>query len=79
MNKEVDFLQYVLENVVSEPDAIKIDRTEDELWILLTVTVSKEDMWLVIGKWGNTVSALRSILRLVGLKKGQKVNLKVEG
>lgn len=79
MNKEVDFLQYVLENVVSEPDAIKIDRTEDELWILLTVTVSKEDMGLVIGKWGNTVSALRSILRLVGLKQGQKVNLKVEG
>lgn len=79
MNKEVDFLKYVLENVVSEPDAIKIDRTEDELWILLTVTVSKEDMWLVIGKWWNTVSALRSILRLVGLKQGQKVNLKVEG
>jgi len=79
MNKEVDFLQYVLENVVSEPDAIKIDRTEDELGILLTVTVSKEDMWLVIGKWGNTVSALRSILRLVWLKQGQKVNLKVEG
>ena len=79
MNKEVDFLQYVLENVVSEPEAIKIDRTEDELWILLTVTVSKEDMWLVIWKWWNTVSALRSILRLVGLKQGQKVNLKVEG
>ena len=79
MNKEVDFLQYVLENVVSEPDAIKIDRTEDELWILLTVTVSKEDMGLVIGKWWNTVSALRSILRLVWLKQGQKVNLKVEG
>lgn len=79
MNKEVEFLQYILENIVSEPDAIKIDRTEDELGILLTVTVSKEDMWLVIGKWGNTVSALRSILRLVGLKQGQKVNLKVEG
>ncbi len=79
MNKEVDFLQYILENIVSEPSEIKIDRTEDELGILLTVTVSKEDMWLVIGKWWNTVSALRSVLRLVWLKQGQKVNLKVEG
>jgi predicted RNA-binding protein YlqC (UPF0109 family) len=79
MHKEVEFLQFVLENVVSDPEAIKIDRTEDELGTLLTVTVSKEDMGLVIGKGGNTVSALRSILRLVGLKQGQKVNLKVEG
>lgn len=79
MYKEVDFLQYILENIVSEPDAIKIERTEDELWILLTVTVSKEDMGLVIWKGGNTVSALRSVLRLVWLKQGQKVNLKVEG
>lgn len=79
MNKEVEFLQYILENVVSEPDAIKIERTEDELGTLLTVTVWKEDMGLVIGKGWNTVSALRSILRLVGLKLGQKVNLKVEG
>lgn len=78
MNNEVDFLQYVLENIVSDKEAIKIDRTEDELGILLTVTVSKDDMWLVIWKGGNTVSALRSILRLVWLKNWEKVNLKVE-
>jgi predicted RNA-binding protein YlqC (UPF0109 family) len=79
MNKEVEFLQYVLEWIVSKPEEIQIDRTEDELGILLTVTVAKDDMWLVIGKWGNTVSALRSVLRLVWLKEWQKVNLKVEG
>ena len=79
MNKEVEFLQYVLEWIVSIPEEIQIERTEDELGILLTVTVAKDDMGLVIWKWGNTVSALRSVLRLVWLKGWQKVNLKVEG
>jgi predicted RNA-binding protein YlqC (UPF0109 family) len=29
--KEVDFLQFLLENLVSHPEDIKIERKEDEL------------------------------------------------
>jgi predicted RNA-binding protein YlqC (UPF0109 family) len=44
MEAEVAFLQYIIENVVSQPDQVKIDRTQDELGILLTLSVAKEDM-----------------------------------
>ena len=76
--KEVDFLQYVLENIVSHPDQIEIHRSQDELWTLLEVKVAKEDMWLIIGKWWNTVSAIRSLVRLVGMKQWEKVNVKID-
>lgn len=75
--KEVEFLQFIIENLVSQPDDIKIQRVQDELWILLTLSVAKDDMWIIIGKGGNTINSIRSILRIYGLKIDQRVNLKV--
>gem|GEM_PF-1877923 len=34
-------------------------------------------MGMIIGKKGSTVNALRSIVRLMGMKMGKKINLKV--
>lgn len=75
--KEVEFLQFIIENLVSQPEEIKIQRVQDELWILLTLSVAKDDMWIIIGKGGNTINSIRSILRIYGLKIDQRVNLKV--
>ncbi len=75
--KEVEFLQFLLENMVSKPEDIKIERKDDELGILLTISVSKEDMWIIIWKWGNNINSIRSIMRLVWMKLNKKVNIKV--
>lgn len=75
--KEVEFLQFLIENLVDSKDDIKIERKEDELGVLLTLSVNKEDMWLIIGKSWNTINSIRSILRLYGLKIWKRVNLKV--
>ncbi len=75
--KEVEFLQFIIENLVSQPNDIKIERVQDELGILLTLSVAKDDMWIIIGKGGNTINSIRSILRIYGLKIDQRVNLKV--
>ncbi len=74
---EVDFLKFIIENIVTNKDSIEIDRTEDELGILLTLTVHADDMWIVIWKKGNTINSIRSIVRLLGLKEGKKINIKV--
>ncbi len=75
--KEVDFLQFLLENMVNKPEEIKIERKEDELGILLTISVNKEDMGIIIWKWGNNINSIRSIMRLVWMKLNKKVNIKV--
>jgi len=75
--KEVEFLQFILEWLVENKEDIDIVRTEDELWVLLTVKVNKDDMWLVIWKWWNTVNSLRSLLKVLGLKIWKRVNLKI--
>ncbi len=75
--EEVEFLKFIIENIVSNKDAINIERTEDELGVLLTLTVHEDDMGIVIGKKWNTINSIRSILRLLGMKLGKKVNIKV--
>lgn len=74
---EVEFLQYIVENLVEHKDEIVIEKTVDEFGILLSLKVNKEDMWIIIWKWWKTVTSLRTILRLLWLKLDKKINLKV--
>jgi len=75
--KEVEFLQFIVENLVNNKEDITIERTEDELWVLLTLKVNTQDMWIIIGKSWNTINSIRSILRLFGMKAEKRINLKV--
>ncbi len=75
--KEEEFLQFIVENLVDNKEAIEINKTEDELWILLTLKVDKNDMGVIIWKSGNTVNSIRSILRLYWTKAWKRINLKV--
>jgi uncharacterized protein len=77
--KELDFqfLEYVVKSLVDNPDAVKIDRTVDEMGVLLTLTVHADDMGKIIGRQGNTAKAIRILLRVVGMKNNARVNLKI--
>ena len=77
--QEVQFLQFIVESIVTHKEDIKIESQDDELGTLLTLQVHEDDMWIIIGKKGATVNSLRSILRLLWMKMGKKINLKVTG
>jgi uncharacterized protein len=72
-----DFLHYVLSSIVDDPDQLHIDSKIDSLGILLTVRVSDRDMGKLIGKGGQTVKALRTLLRILGGSAQQRINLKI--
>ena len=71
------FLQYALAELVDDKDQLDIESKIDELGILLTVKVSENDMGKIIGKGGQTIKALRTLLRIVGSNSAQRVNLKI--
>lgn len=75
--QEVEFLQFLVENIVVNTQDIKIVKRDDELGTLLTLEVNSEDMGIIIWKKGSTVNALRSILRLQWMKIWKKITLKV--
>ena len=77
MEKDAQFLEYVIKGLVDNPDKVQIVRTVDEMVVLLTLTVDPIDMGKVIGRSGNTAKAIRTLLRVVGMKNNARVNLKI--
>jgi predicted RNA-binding protein YlqC (UPF0109 family) len=71
------FLEYVVKALVDNPNDVKIDRTLDEMGVLITLTVNPADMGKIIGRMGNTAKAIRTLLRIIGMKNNARVNLKI--
>ncbi len=71
------FLQAVLNAIVEDKDQLHIEAKEDDLGILLTVSVSDRDMGKLIGKGGQTVRALRTLLRVLGSSLNKRINMKI--
>lgn len=78
MEQDQQFLEYVVKSLVDHPEDVKINRSIDEMGVLLTLTVHKDDMGKIIGRSGATAKAIRTILRVVGMKNDARVNLKIE-
>jgi len=73
-----DFLEFIVKALVDHPEAVKVDRSVDEMGVLLSLKVHPEDMGQIVGKEGSTAKAIRGLVRIVGLKNHARVNLKIE-
>ncbi len=72
-----EFVEYVVKSIVDHPDDVVVDRTLDEMGVLLTLTVNPDDMGQVIGRQGATAKSVRTLLRVIGAKNNARVNLKI--
>ncbi len=77
MESDVKFLEFVVKALVEHPEDVKINRTVDEMGVLMSLDVNKDDMGKIIGREGNTAKAIRTLLRVVGMKNNARVNLKI--
>lgn len=73
-----EFLEYLVKALVDNPEDVKIERKVDEMGVLLSLRVNPEDMGQIIGKEGSTARAIRTLVRIVGIKNQARVNLKIE-
>lgn len=74
---EQQFVEYVVKELVDNPDQVHIERSEDSRGVLLQLSVAPEDLGRVIGRHGATAQSLRSLLRALGVKNGARYNLKI--
>ncbi len=72
-------LETILKSIVSNPEAVKIDRQIDERGVLLTVDVDPADMGHLIGRQGRTIQAIRTLIKIVGAKNQARINIKIPG
>lgn len=73
-----EFIEYIVKQLVDNPENVSVESTiVDDHTIDLTVKVDDKDVGKVIGKHGNTINALRTLLIAVGAKEKKRVMLKI--
>lgn len=77
MTEPQDFLEYIVKGLVDNPDDVKVTKTVDDMGVLLTLEVNPEDMGQIIGRQGATAKAIRTLIRVAGMKTQARVNVKI--
>ena len=77
MEPDHEFVKYIIESLVNNPDKVEVKREVDQMGVLITVKVDPTDMGLLIGRAGSTAKAIRTLARIVGLRNSARVNLRI--
>ncbi len=76
--KDKIFLENLVKELVDNPNDVKVERKVDEMGVLLSLRVNPSDMGQIIGRQGSVARAIRTLVRVIGLKNHARVNLKIE-
>ncbi|MCC5831435.1 MAG: KH domain-containing protein [Chlamydiales bacterium] len=72
-----EFVAYIIKNLVSHPEEVSVSSSLDQEKVRIEIRVAKEDVGKVIGRRGNTINALRTIVRTVATRLGQKAQVEL--
>ena len=77
MEMDKEFVEYVVKALVNHPEDVQVRRSVDDMGVLLELSVNPDDMGKVIGKAGATAKSIRTLLRVLGSRSDERVNLKI--
>lgn len=67
-------LEFLARSLVDDPEAVSVEGfDEDDGTIVLELRVAEDDAGQVIGRGGRTASALRTVMRAVAARDGDRV------
>ena len=70
-----ELLLYMAKNLVDDPDAVTV--TSDEEGKVLELRVAEGDMGKVIGRQGRIAKEIRTIIKTVAQRTGEKVTVEI--
>lgn len=73
-----NLLEFLLIHIVSFPDDVSIEETEDDRGMTYTITVNPDDMGRVIGKKGAVIESIRKIAKVRAVKEGIRAHIVLE-
>lgn len=75
----VDFIKYLLENIVETPESLSVQEETDEKGRVIVIDADDRDKALIIGKEGRNIKAIRELAFMYAKRHGEeKVFLKIK-
>ena len=72
-----ELLLYMAKNLVDDPDAVAVTETSDEEGKVLELRVAPGDMGQVIGRQGRIAKEIRTIVKTVAQRTGEKITVEI--
>ena len=72
-----DLLLYMAKNLVDDPEAVTVTEIDDEDGKVLELRVAEGDMGKVIGRQGQIAKEIRTIIKTVAQRTGEKVTVEI--
>jgi len=72
-----ELLTYVARNLVDNPDQVSVNQYEGDGETVLELRVAPEDMGKVIGRQGRIAKEIRTLIRSVAQRTGQRVSVDI--
>jgi uncharacterized protein len=74
-----ELVEYLARRLVDDPDAVRVEESEREGAVVLTLHVAQDDVGKVIGRQGRVARALRAVVRAGATRRRQRVLLEIAG
>ncbi len=72
-----ELLLYMAKNLVDDPDAVTVNESSNEDGKVLELRVAPGDMGKVIGRQGRIAKEIRTIIKTVAQRTGEKVTVEI--
>jgi hypothetical protein len=72
-----ELVEHIARALVDHPDNVRVDVFNEGGQTVIELHVHEEDMGRVIGKDGKVANALRTLLRMMAAREGQRVQLEI--
>ncbi len=73
----VEFIKFLLENIVEHPEEITVEETTDDIGNVLLIKANDKDKALIIGKNGRNIKAIRSLASIISKREGKRIFIKI--
>ena len=74
-----ELVEYLARRLVDDPEAVRVEESEREGAVVLTLHVAQDDVGKVIGRQGRVARALRAVVRAGAARRRQRVLLEIAG
>lgn len=73
-----ELVEYIAKAIVDEPDKVVVtEEADEEDRVIIRLEVAPDDKGRVIGKQGRVAQAMRTLIRVMAVRKGTRAQLEI--
>ncbi len=72
-----ELVEYLVKSLADHPEEVLLEENEDDEMIFLQLRISADDLGKIIGKGGNTINAIRTVVQAAASSHKKRAKLDV--